>query len=274
MTPLIIALVSFATALVAGLLLSKAFFTAQSLKDSVSRDIHHESLSKQRKRYRKQLLTLHNKAQKKITVMRKKIADRDRKIDALESASGSTNSTKEFYDAKHVESLHVEIAVLRENLETRDERIAVLDIEIRENHIKALELQNNLNAWKVRISPLTKKLHEQRELIDRIQASAEPHEINELDDTVALNQANKIDSPVEDRPDDLKKIRGIGPVLERRLNTTGVSRFEQIAEMSTQDLMDLAARISISPAVAQRDNWIQQARSLQNLVDSSIQPSA
>lgn len=274
MTPLIIALVSFATALVAGLLLSKAFFTAQSLKDSVSRDIHHESLSKQRKRYRKQLLTLHNKAQKKITVMRKKIADRDRKIDALESASGSTNSTKEFYDAKHVESLHVEIAVLRENLETRDERIAVLDIEIRENHIKALELQNNLNAWKVRISPLTKKLHEQRELIDRIQTSAEPHEINELDDTVALNQANKIDSPVEDRPDDLKKIRGIGPVLERRLNTTGVSRFEQIAEMSTQDLMDLATRISISPAVAQRDNWIQQARSLQNLVDSSVQSSA
>jgi predicted flap endonuclease-1-like 5' DNA nuclease/uncharacterized membrane protein len=274
MTPLIIALVSFATALVAGLLLSKAFFTAQSLKDSVSRDIHHESLSKQRKRYRKQLLTLHNKAQKKITVMRKKIADRDRKIDALESASGSTNSTKEFYDAKHVESLHVEIAVLRENLETRDERIAVLDIEIRENHIKALELQNNLNAWKVRISPLTKKLHEQRELIDRIQTSAESHEINELDDTVALNQANKIDSPVEDRPDDLKKIRGIGPVLERRLNTTGVSRFEQIAEMSTQDLMDLATRISISPAVARRDNWIQQARSLQNLVDSSIQSSA
>ncbi len=274
MTPLIIALVSFAAALVTGLLLSKAFFTAQSLKDSVSRDIHHESLSKQRKRYRKQLLTLHNKAQKKITVMRKKIADRDRKIDALESASGSTNSTKEFYDAKHVESLHVEIAVLRENLETRDERIAVLDIEIRENHIKALELQNNLNAWKVRISPLTKKLHEQRELIDRIQTSAEPHEINELDDTVALNQANKIDSPVEDRPDDLKKIRGIGPVLERRLNTTGVSRFEQIAEMSTRDLMELAARISISPAVAQRDNWIQQARSLQNLVDSSVQSSA
>jgi len=274
MTPLIIALVSFATALVAGLLLSKAFFTAQSLKDSVSRDIHHESLSKQRKRYRKQLLTLHNKAQKKITVMRKKIADRDRKIDALESASGSTNSTKEFYDAKHVESLHVEIAVLRENLETRDERIAVLDIEIRENHIKALELQNNLNAWKVRISPLTKKLHEQRELIDRIQTSVEPHEINELDDTVALNQANKIDSPVEDRPDDLKKIRGIGPALERRLNTTGVNRFEQIAEMSIQDLMDLAARISISPAVAQRDNWIQQARSLQNLVDSSVQSSA
>ena len=273
MTPLIIALVSFATALVAGLLLSKAFFTAQSLKDSVSRDIHHESLSKQRKRYRKQLLTLHNKAQKKITVMRKKIADRDRKIDALESASGSTNATKEFYDAKHVESLHVEIAVLRENLETRDERIAALDIEIRENHIKALELQNNLNAWKVRISPLTKKLHEQRELIDRFQTSADPHEINELDDTVALNQANKIDSPVEDRPDDLKKIRGIGPVLERRLNTTGVSRFEQIAEMSTQDLMDLAARISISPAVAQRDNWIQQARSLQNLVDSSVQSS-
>ena len=271
MTPLIIALVSFATALVAGLLLGKAFFTAQSLKDSVSRDLHYGSLKKQRNRYRKQLLALHEKAQKKIAVLRERIARRDRKIEALESASDDTNSTQKFYDAKHVESLRVEIAVLRENLGTRDERIGVLDIEIRESHIRAQELLDDLNAWKERVSPLTKKLHEQRELIDSIQHSADP-QANEIPD--ATIETNEIDYPVENRRDDLKKIRGIGPALERRLNTTGVSRFEQIADMSTQDLMNLARKISISPVVAERDNWIEQARSLQNGTKSPLQPSA
>jgi predicted flap endonuclease-1-like 5' DNA nuclease len=274
MTPLIIALVSFATALVAGLLLSKAFFTAQSLKGSVSRDLHYDSLKTQRKRYRKQLLTLHEKAQKKIAVLRERIAERDRKIEALKSASANTNSTKEFYDAKHVESLHVEIAVLRENLETRDERIGVLDIEIREGHIRTQELLNDLNGWKERVSPLTKKLHEQRELIDSIQHSADPHTTDQPDATIKSNETDEIDRLVEDQRDDLKKIRGIGPALEKRLNTTGVSRFEQIADMSTQDLMNLAKKISISPGVAERDNWIEQARSLQNGAKSSVQPSA
>jgi predicted flap endonuclease-1-like 5' DNA nuclease len=271
MTPLIIALVSFATALVAGLLLGKAFFTTQSLKDSVSRDLHYGSLKKQRNRYRKQLLALHEKAQKKIAVLRERIARRDRKIEALESASGDMNSTKKFYDAKHVESLRVEIAVLRENLGTRDERIGVLAIEIRESHIRAQELLDDLNAWKERVSPLTKKLHEQRELIDSIQHSADP-QANEIPD--ATIETNEIDYPVENRRDDLKKIRGIGPALERRLNTTGVSRFEQIADLSTQDLMNLARKISISPVVAERDNWIEQARSLQNGTKSSLQLSA
>ena len=272
MTPLIIALVSFATALVTGVLLSKAFFTAQNLKDSISRDVHHESLSNQRKRYRKQLLTLHNKAQKKLTAQREKISDQNRKIGAIESASGRTNSTKEFYDAKHVESLYVEIAVLRENLDTRDERVGALEMEIRENHVKAQELLTNLNAWKNRVSPLMKKLHEQRELIDGMRGSKAPEESSEIQETAESHggEENGTEARSEDRSDDLKKIRGIGPALERRLNTTGVRRFEQIAEMSEEDLMDLAAKISISPAVAERGKWIQQARSLQDVERSPV----
>ena len=272
MTSLIIALASFATALVTGVLLSKAFFTAQNLKDSISRDVHHESLSKQRKGYRKQLLTLHNKAQKKLTAQRRKITDQTRTIDSLESASARTNSTKEFYDAKHVESLYVEIVVLRENLDTRDERVGALEMEIRDNHVKTQELLTNLNAWKNRVSPLMKKLHEQRELIDDMQRSKDSEETFEIQETVEPHggEESGAESRSEDRPDDLKKIRGIGPALERRLNTTGVRRFKQIAEMSEQDLLDLAAKISISPAVAERGKWIQQARSLQDIERSPV----
>jgi predicted flap endonuclease-1-like 5' DNA nuclease len=259
---MIIALVSFATALVTGVLLGKAFFTAQTLSDSISREVHHESLSMQRKRYRHQLLTLHNKAQKKLIAQRKKIADQGRQIKAVRSEPRNGGSVKEFYDGKLVESLRVEIVVLRENLEARDERLGELNLELRESQVRAQELLNNLNAWKNRVGPLTKKLHEQRTLIDGITGSQSPSEPAEFNPRTGK------------RPDDLKKIRGIGPALERRLHTTGVSQFRQIAEMSAQDLSDLAGKISISPAVAERGKWIQQARTLQDLANSSIQTPA
>jgi len=286
MTPLIIALVSFATALVAGLLLSKAFFTTRNLKDSVTRKVHYESLGKQRARYRNQLVILHNKAREKISALRKKITAQQREIDVLEASRPNNNSTRAFYDAKYVESLRVEIAVLRENLESRDDRIGVLNLEIRENHVNAQKLLTNLNAWKNRVAPLTRKMHEQRELIDSIQNFQEQEDHSEFDTATHDKDATEFDSQeiedqeirtdsqVEIQPDDLKKIRGIGPALERRLNTTGVSRFQQLAELSERELSDLAEKISVSPTVAERDQWVQQARSLQSLGESASLASA
>jgi predicted flap endonuclease-1-like 5' DNA nuclease len=268
MTPLIIALVSFATALVAGVLLSKAFFTAAVLNDAVSREAHYQSLSNQRKRYRKQLITLHNRAQQKLSAQREKIADLSRKIEAVQENPHTRSTNKEFYDGKLVETLRVEIGVLRENLETRDERIGILDIEIKESHVKAQELLTSVNTWKERVTPLTKKLEEQRKIIDAVEGqSKNPDEASS--DEESSEQENRIPN----QPDDLKKIRGIGPALERRLNTRGVNRFEQIASMSEQDLSDLATDISVSPAVAERENWIAQARSLHDVATSTAQLS-
>lgn len=275
MTPLIIALVSFATALVAGVLLGKAFFTASALNDAVNRDAHHRSLSNQRKRYRKQLVLLHTKAQDKLAAQRKKIAKLAQVVEALQAAPEQIESNKEFYDGKVVESLRVEIAVLRENLGGRDARVGELELEIQDGHVKAQELLTNLNTWKNRVAPLTIKLDEQRKLIDSmtVQAgkSAQPMTPGEATST---EEADVTEVRIPDRPDDLKKIRGIGPALERRLNTSGVSRFEQIAGLSAQDLSDLAEKISISPLIAEREKWIQQARTLTTVEKPALQPAS
>jgi predicted flap endonuclease-1-like 5' DNA nuclease len=269
MTPLIIALVSFATALVAGVLLSKAFFTAAVLNDAVSREAHYQSLSKQRKRYRKQLITLHNRAQRKLSAQREKITDLGREIEALRKIPHTSSANKEFYDGKLVESLRVEISVLRENLEARDERIGILGIEIQESYVKAQELLTSVNTWKDRVTPLTKKLEEQRKIIDGVEDQSKiPVEAS------SGEESSEPENRILNQPDDLKKIRGIGPALERRLNTRGVNRFEQIASMTEQDLSDLAAEISVSPSVAEREIWFALARSLHDVATSTAQPSA
>jgi predicted flap endonuclease-1-like 5' DNA nuclease len=55
--------------------------------------------------------------------------------------------------------------------------------------------------------------------------------------------------------DDLKKIYGIGPVLERALNKLGVTTFKQIARFTGQDADRVARAIKFFPDRITRDNW-------------------
>ncbi|MEX0852868.1 MAG: 30S ribosomal protein S2 [Bauldia sp.] len=60
---------------------------------------------------------------------------------------------------------------------------------------------------------------------------------------------------------DLKKITGIGPVLERKLNALGVTRFDQIATFSDEDIAKIDTALNFKGRIT-RDDWIGQARTL------------
>ena len=62
--------------------------------------------------------------------------------------------------------------------------------------------------------------------------------------------------------DDLKRVYGIGPVLERTLNELGVFHFRQIAALSATDVAWLASRINSFPDRIIRDRWVEQAQEL------------
>jgi predicted flap endonuclease-1-like 5' DNA nuclease len=63
-------------------------------------------------------------------------------------------------------------------------------------------------------------------------------------------------------PDDLKRIRGIGPVLERTLNEKGVYLFRQIAAFSPEDVAWVNEAVGAFPGRIERDDWVGQARAL------------
>lgn len=62
-------------------------------------------------------------------------------------------------------------------------------------------------------------------------------------------------------PDDLKRIKGIGPVLERKLHSLGVRQFSQIAEFSPDDVAKIDAVLNFKGRI-ERENWIEQAREM------------
>ncbi|KAB0681960.1 NADH-quinone oxidoreductase subunit NuoE [Aureimonas leprariae] len=61
--------------------------------------------------------------------------------------------------------------------------------------------------------------------------------------------------------DDLKAIRGIGPVIEKTLNEIGVFHFRQIAAWSVEELVWVDDHINFHGR-ALRDRWIEQAKDL------------
>ena len=62
--------------------------------------------------------------------------------------------------------------------------------------------------------------------------------------------------------DNLKRIKGVGPAIEKTLNELGISRFDQIAQMSEYDIDRVAHRLKGFRSRIYREDWIGQARDL------------
>ena len=59
--------------------------------------------------------------------------------------------------------------------------------------------------------------------------------------------------------DDLKTISGIGPKLEKTLNSAGIFHYWQIVDLTETQISELNERLSFKGRI-QRDDWIGQAR--------------
>ncbi len=61
--------------------------------------------------------------------------------------------------------------------------------------------------------------------------------------------------------DDLKKLSGVGPALEKKLLENGVTTFAQIAAWSADDVAAMDEKLSFKGRI-EREGWIEQAKTL------------
>ena len=61
--------------------------------------------------------------------------------------------------------------------------------------------------------------------------------------------------------DDLKKLQGLGPAIEKKLNAAGVTTYAQIASMTAEDVARVEDEAGIKGRF-ERDNWVEQAKEL------------
>lgn len=64
-------------------------------------------------------------------------------------------------------------------------------------------------------------------------------------------------------PRGLRRIRGIGPAYQRLLEQLGVTRVEQVAAWSEQDIVAFADKLKTRPDRIRKDDWVGQAKRLE-----------
>ena len=128
-------------------------------------------------------------------------------------------------------------------------------------------------------------VHDPDELTDGLDASNDPvddlpaepgatdddddEEIEDLEEDQEIVDEQPESPPEEEvelepytRRDNLKKIKGVGPAIEKTLNEIGIVNLQQIADMSEYDIDRVAKRLKGFHTRIYREDWIGQARAL------------
>jgi NADH-quinone oxidoreductase subunit E len=98
---------------------------------------------------------------------------------------------------------------------------------------------------------------ERESRVDRPSAKTQPKE-----ERLDKSQPLLLTQPRDGIADDLKLIWGIGPKLEKMLNSMGIWHFDQIARWTSNDLKWVDERLEGFKGRAKRDEWIKQSRKL------------
>jgi predicted flap endonuclease-1-like 5' DNA nuclease len=66
-------------------------------------------------------------------------------------------------------------------------------------------------------------------------------------------------APAVGDPDDLRKLKGVGPKLNTLLADMGITRYDQIAAWSATDIAEVDQYLGTFKGRIARDNWVEQA---------------
>jgi len=97
--------------------------------------------------------------------------------------------------------------------------------------------------------------------IDTKDKASNPSSTEGLTIAASLN-FSEFGTAYETDKDDLKRISGIGPSLEKKLNNIGIFTYQQISKFTHKDMADITELITFFPGRIERDNWVLQAKSL------------
>jgi len=222
------------------------------------------------------------------------VSERDQLRDS--ASAGSSAEKLEQKDAR-IEKLNVELKNWQDRLPPLIERFQVrnaealdLEAQLSEAQERIAELEDMVGSEETRVEPvdpdaLTDGMDASNDPIDgQDETVVEQVEADEDEDIEELLDAEEIvedvdsadnadaetvqdtdEDAADDAPrDDLKQIKGVGPAIEKTLNEMGISRFDQIAQMSEYDIDRVAHRLKGFRSRIYREDWIGQARDLQD----------
>ncbi|MDH3363652.1 MAG: hypothetical protein OEM45_08095, partial [Gammaproteobacteria bacterium] len=161
---------------------------------------------------------------------------------------------KIFQLSRELENWQNRLPPLIERYKIRNEEAEQLEADLARARLRIEALEKGSDENPTRIEPVRNP----EALTDGRDASNDPSD--GTNDYASASAAE--DSHDKTLRDNLKKIKGVGPAIEKTLNEMGIFRFQQIADMSEYDIDRVAQRLKGFHSRIYRENWIGQAREL------------
>ena len=128
-----------------------------------------------------------------------------------------------------------------------------LEAELEDARERLRGLEDMLGSDQTRVEPMAAE-----DVLELFEASNEQLDIDACDD-----QLDEADLEVYGGlRDNLRRINGIGPTIEKTLNELGIFRYAQVAALTQYDIVRIGNRLKGSHSRIERENWIGQARDL------------
>jgi NADH-quinone oxidoreductase subunit E len=101
---------------------------------------------------------------------------------------------------------------------------------------------------------------EEKEIADALAKLSKDASPEEKADAVG-SRPKALKKPRKDKPDDLKKISGIGPANEEKLHNLGIYHYDQIAQWGRPEIRWVGQFLSFAGRI-DREDWVAQAKAL------------
>jgi predicted flap endonuclease-1-like 5' DNA nuclease len=96
-----------------------------------------------------------------------------------------------------------------------------------------------------------------------VAAAAKEEELSEEQRTERLSLLKSVvGEAAAEAKDDLKKISGVGPVYEEKLNSLGIYTFAQVAKLTPDTIKAIEELTKYFPGKIEREDWMSQAKNL------------
>ena len=170
-------------------------------------------------------------------------------------------SNLEFKLAKHANSSN-------KNSKLEDKYDLLIEENIQQKNELA-DIVYTLNSYKTKnleLNQLLKELKEENSILNLQLISNQENHSEELtmEAQTALKKAlgKRIKIASEREKDDLKKIKGLGLFIEKKLNKFGIFTYEQISQLDDELINTVSKAIKFFPDKIIKDDWVGQASDL------------
>ncbi len=219
-----------------------------------------------------------------LSMNRHKIAGLIAEVERYKSVLEDLRHTREQY-----ESGIANVAGLQQRIDTltKDNQGYQLDITRLNSELRSVQLQREQHSGNAQYDSLsstqeTSASKHQRNWQQHSQSDHSPstEDSGQRDESVqrkSLNHTTRNPDPTTSSDqlqpqarqtpagsDDLKQIKGIGPVLETALNQQGIHLFSQIAAFSDDDIERIASLINTAAKRIRRERWVAAAATLES----------